>query len=72
MGNEIIEVKIKTRYITLGQLLKYKGVISMGNEAKLFLANNQVLVNGQLDDRRGRKLYIGDNVLINGKTYSIR
>ncbi len=72
MSNKIIEVKISTEYITLGQLLKYKGIISLGNEAKFFLANNQVLVNGELEDRRGKKLYSGDNIIINEIIYSIK
>lgn len=71
MDKKIIEVKIKTDYITLGQLLKFKGIISMGNEAKLFLINNEILVNNQLENRRGKKLYIGDLILIKNIIYKI-
>lgn len=71
MDKKIIEVKIKTDYITLGQLLKFKGIISMGNEAKLFLINNEILVNNQLENRRGKKLYVGDLILIKNIIYKI-
>ncbi len=66
------EVLISTEFITLGQMLKYKGIIAMGNEAKIFLSNNDVLVNGQKDIRRGRKLYPGDTISIQGVIYTIK
>ena len=53
-------VEISTEYITLGQLLKDAGVIDSGGQAKWFLAENRVLVNGEADTRRGRKLRVGD------------
>ncbi len=55
-------------YVTLGQLLKFSGQIQTGGEAKLFLSTVRVLVNGERDDRRGRKLYPGDLVEIPGET----
>ena len=51
------EIKITTEYITLGQFLKFVGIIDNGSYAKLYLQDNKVLVNGELEDRRGRKLY---------------
>ena len=56
------KIPISTEFITLGQLLKLSDVISYGGEAKWFLANNQVLVNGENDNGRGRKLRPGDKV----------
>ncbi len=55
-------VNITTEYITLGQLLKLARVIDGGGRAKGFLAENEVLVNGSPDSRRGRKLRPGDRV----------
>jgi len=60
-------IGITSEYITLGQLLKFAGVISNGGEAKFFLEENQILINDAADNRRGRKLYPGDRILINGK-----
>jgi len=60
------ELEIGTEYVTLGQVLKMTDVISSGGMAKWFLSENEVLINGQVDQRRGRKLRDGDLVLIPG------
>ncbi|WP_295745687.1 S4 domain-containing protein YaaA [uncultured Limosilactobacillus sp.] len=58
------EVRIHGDYITLGQLLKEEGLIQTGGAAKYFLRENEVLVNGQVDTRRGKKLRSGDEVIV--------
>lgn len=60
------EVSIKTEYIALGQFLKLAGVIDTGGMAKTFLAEVPITINGEPDNRRGRKLYPGDEVAIEG------
>jgi ribosome-associated protein len=60
------ELEIGTEYVTLGQVLKMTDVISSGGMAKWYLSENEVLINGQVDQRRGRKLRDGDLVLIPG------
>jgi ribosome-associated protein len=57
-------IAISTEYITLGQLLKLADCIGTGGEVKAFLQENGVLVNGQPDNRRGRKLVPGDTVQV--------
>ena len=64
-------LKITTDYITLQQLLKIEDVISSGGEAKYFLSNNEVYVNGELENRRGRKLYPNDVIKVLDKEYKI-
>lgn len=59
-------IEIDTEYMTLGQLLKEAAVIDSGGMAKWFLAEHAVMVNGDPEDRRGRKLYEGDEVHIEG------
>ncbi|MGY3704456.1 RNA-binding protein [Vagococcus martis] len=49
--------KLKTEYMTLGQFLKEVDVISSGGMAKWFLQENTVFVDGEPENRRGRKLY---------------
>ena len=56
------EIKLEAEFVTLGQLLKEAGVIETGGQAKCFLKETTVLVNGEPDDRRGRKLYPEDVV----------
>ncbi|MGE6486655.1 S4 domain-containing protein YaaA [Paenisporosarcina sp. NPDC076898] len=60
------ELEIGTEYVTLGQVLKMTDVISSGGMAKWFLSENEVLINGEVDQRRGRKLRNGDLVNIPG------
>ena len=57
-------IKITTEYITLQQLLKMKNIISSGGESKYYLAENEVYVNGELEQRRGKKLYPKDQIKI--------
>ena len=57
-------VKIDCEFITLGQLLKYENIVESGGIAKIFLSRNNVFVNGEQEQRRGRKLYSGDVVQI--------
>ncbi len=58
-------------YITLGQLLKKAGAVSSGVEAKIRIQDGEAAVNGEMDDRRGRKLYEGDKVDFDGETYLV-
>ena len=66
------ELKINTEFITLQQFLKIENIISSGGEAKYFLAENEVYVNEELENRRGRKLYPGYSIKVFGKEYSIK
>ena len=58
--------QIDRDFITLGQLLKEEGIIPTDGAAKWFLKEHQVKINGELDDRRGKKLYPNDQVEIVG------
>ena len=48
---------LKTEYMTLGQFLKEVNVISSGGMAKWFLQEHTIFVDGEPENRRGRKLY---------------
>jgi S4 domain protein YaaA len=60
------EVNISTDYITLGQFIKMINILESGGMVKLFLQQEGVLVNGEQEHRRGRKLYPNDLVEIEG------
>ena len=68
-----IKVKLKpeTEFMTLNVLLKIEGIIDTGGMAKIFLQENEVLVNGEPENRRGRKLYAGDIIEVLGARYVI-
>ncbi|ALC87138.1 MULTISPECIES: S4 domain-containing protein YaaA [Bacillaceae] len=60
------EIRFDSEFITLGQLLKMTDAIDSGGMAKWFLSENIVYVNGEVDQRRGRKLRNKDIVNIPG------
>lgn len=61
------KIRISTPYITLGQFLKFADLISSGGETKFFLTENDVRVNNEIEVRRGRKLYPGDQITVGNK-----
>ena len=63
------KVKITTEYITLGQLIKFVGLIDNGALAKIFITNNKCFVNGTICSQRGKKLYPGFLISINGSLF---
>ena len=63
--------KITTEYITLQQFMNLSGIVSTGGEAKLRIKEMDIVVNGEKENRRGRNLYPGDKVKIEGKTYVV-
>ena len=72
MIKQTTEIVIDTDYITLGQFLKLADIIQSGGEAKSFLAQNEVKIDGISDNRRGRKLRGGEVLEILGQKYEIK
>ena len=72
MIKKTTEIVINTDYITLGQFLKLADIIQSGGEAKSFLTQNKVEIDGISDSRRGRKLRGGEVIQILGQTYEIK
>lgn len=64
-------VKITTEYIKLGQLLKLVHLISSGGEEKVFVLTHKILVNGESENRRGRKLYPNDKIVVDNHEFVI-
>ena len=65
------KIAIHTPYITLGQFLKLANIITNGGEAKVYLSYNTPLVDGEKENRRGRKLYPGMKVFVEGEEFQI-
>lgn len=55
-------IKLKEDYIKLGQALKAAGLVDSGVEAKFVIQDGLVLVNGNVELQRGKKLVDGDIV----------
>lgn len=62
---------ITTEFIKLDSFLKMVDAVGSGGEAKILIVDGQVSVNGELENRRGRKLYVGDCVVLGGKRYVV-
>lgn len=66
-----IEIRETDEFIRLGQALKKAGIVGSGVDAKMVILDGAVLVNGEVEQRRGRKLYPGDRVSFEGETYQV-
>ena len=58
-------------YIKLGQALKAAGLVESGVEAKIVIQEGEVMVNGETEFQRGKKLYDGDVVSFRGEQIKI-
>ncbi|HJA48349.1 MAG TPA: RNA-binding S4 domain-containing protein [Candidatus Agathobaculum intestinipullorum] len=65
------EIKIDTEFIKLDALLKFANLVSSGGEAKIRIAEGEVLVNDVPCTMRGKKLRPGDTVSLDGETVKI-
>ena len=64
-------IKINTEFIKLSQLMKMASLVQSGGEAKQFILEGLVLVNGEECTQRGRKLYKDDIIEFDEKQYVV-
>ena len=64
-------LKLRDEFIKLGQALKAAGLCDSGVDAKFAIQEGHVKVNGEVELRRGKKLYSGDMVEYQGQTMQI-
>lgn len=60
--DDVEDVPITDEMIRLGQLLKFAGIAASGADAGALVASGDVLVDGEVETRRGRQLRRGDLV----------
>ena len=65
-------IKLRDEYIKLGQALKAAGLVPSGLDAKIVIQDGQVLVNGEVELQRGKKLHPGDIFSFNGEEAQIQ
>jgi ribosome-associated protein len=65
------EVKINTDFIKLDSFLKWCGAVSLGSEAKFYIKSGKVILNGEVETRRGKKIYKGDIVEFENASYKV-
>lgn len=66
-----MKIKIETEFITLGQFLKLANIIASGGEAKFAVKELSIFVNDEAENRRGKKLYPGYKITVEGNEYFI-
>ena len=71
-NDEIEIVEINTKFIKLDQLLKWANFTASGVESKMFILNGEVKVNGEVETRRGKKIYDGYVVEFNGEKIKVK
>lgn len=64
-------VSIRDEFIKLGQALKLAGLVSNGVDAKIVIQDREVKLNGEVETRRGKKVYNGDVIEFNGSQVKI-
>ena len=72
MSEEIEVIEIKTEFIKLDQLLKWANFVAVGTEAKMFIINGEIKVNGEVEVRKDKKIYSGDIVEFNGEKITVK
>ena len=65
-------VEILKEPIELYKILKFQGMVSSGGEAKIVIADGQVLVNGMVETRKRKKIVSGDIVKFGSEEVSIK
>lgn len=66
-----MEIRIRDEFIKLGQALKLADVVEDGVEAKFAIQDGLVKVNGETEERRGRKIYEGDVISFDGNEIKV-
>ena len=62
-----LKIREEDEFIKLGQAIKAAGLVESGVEAKLVIQDGQVLVNGQVETQRCKKLTGGEKVSYKGQ-----
>lgn len=66
-----IQIRDGEEFIRLGQALKKAGMVGSGVDAKMVILDGLVTVNGEVEERRGKKLYPGDTVSFEGESFQV-
>ncbi len=65
-------VEVSKEPVELYKILKFEGMASSGGEAKALIADGQVLVNGEVETRKRKKIVSGDIIEFSGEKCRIQ
>jgi len=65
-------IEISKEPVELYKILKFEGLVASGGEAKTFISNGQVQVNGQVETRKRKKIVADDTIKFGNETFLIQ
>lgn len=65
------KIEISSEFIKLDSFLKWSGITTTGSEGKFLINNGEISVNGDIELKRGRKLFKGDVVTYSNQEYKV-
>ena len=65
-------ITINGEYIKLDTLMKLSGIVETGGQAKIFIQNGKVFVNGEMCLMRGKKIRDGDKIKCGDMQYEVK
>ena len=68
---EVIPVVVSEEPIELYKILKIENLVTSGSEAKNYIADGYVYVNGEVETRKRKKIMFGDIIGFNGEAYQV-
>ena len=66
------QVDISDQPVELFKILKFEGIVVSGGQAKLVISNGQVIVNGEVETRKRRKIMDGDIIVFEEEKLLVR
>ena len=67
-----IIAELEADFVELYKILKFEGLVETGGEAKLLIGDGQVMVNGEVETRRRKKIVNGDVIEFRGETLQMQ
>ncbi len=67
----IIIAELKEEFVELYKILKFEGLVDSGGMAKQIIADGQVIVNGEVETRKRKKIIAGDKIEFSGQSIDV-
>ncbi|GBF28843.1 MAG: RNA-binding S4 domain-containing protein [Gammaproteobacteria bacterium] len=67
-----IIAELKEEFVELYKILKFEGLVESGGMAKQIIADGQVIVNGEVETRKRKKIIAGDKIEYSGQSIDVK
>ncbi len=65
-------ININKEPVELFKIIKFEGIADSGGEAKAMITNGEILVNGEIETQKRKKIFSGDKIFTNGEEYDVK